>query len=244
MKHAIAISLLCSLVSAPALAGEFTLGLGAIKGKAPYKGFDNDVKAYPVVEYSGEHFTAGGDGISYHLYPTGSASINPYVFLGGGGDGYKASDSKVFKGMAERDASTDLGVGLDFHTDLGTFSASVQHDISGAYEGLMAEASYSYVFEANDITFVPSVGISYLSEDYVNYYYGVRKKEATASRAQYKGDNAITPWAGYLVNVPLGEHWSVHHFSSMTWLSDEIKDSPLVDRDNTWMTGVGVSYTF
>lgn len=244
MKNTLMLGMALTLIAVQVEAGETTIGVAAVKGKSPYKGFDNDVEAALLVEYKGDHFAIDDYGLEYHFSQIDSQPLDTFVFLNTGGAGYEISDSDVFKGMEERDASLDLGVGVRYTHEMGVVTASLQHDISGAYKGMLADLNYKKPMQLGSFTFEPAVGLSYLSEDFVDYYFGVTHKEATASRKAYQGDTGFATWAGYEVTMPIGADWQLEHTTHIVWLSDEIKDSPLVDRSSAWATTLGVSYKF
>ena len=248
MKHSLlALSATAILLgnSVSVQAGEFTLGAGAATFKAPYTGFKDDSAGLLFAEYAGEDLTIGTEGIDYRLLGDDESPWNLSATLTSVGMGFDSGDSAFFTGMADRDTSIDLGVSVDYQLGSGFIGATLVHDISSTHEGFVAELEYGHPFElANEILFVPTAGISYLSEDYTDYYYGVRAGEATASRAAYKADAAVTTSIGYQLMVPLTENWQLFHSADYTWLGDEISDSTIVNRDNVWSATLGVTYTF
>lgn len=227
-------------------AGEFTLGAGAVAFKSPYKDFKDNSAPMIFAEYEGENFVIGSTGAHYRVMGSDDTPLSLFATLSSVGSGFKAKDSTYFTGMEDRDSSIDLGMTAIYRVgDAGEISASLLHDVSGAYKGFFADVSYSHAFDiAGRASFSPSVGVSILSKDYVDYYYGVRATEATPSRAAYTGKAAMTPYVGYDVVMPISNNWSLFHATQYTWLGDNIKKSPLVERDNSWSTTLGVAYTF
>ena len=228
-----------------AQAGDVSLGLGAVTFESPYKDFKDDSAAFLIAEYQGENFSIGTDGIGYRLIGDDESPISLHAILSSTGSGFDSGDSTFFTGMAERDSSIDLGLSVDYQLGDGVLSASWLHDISGSHKGFVADFSYSHMLNLGDYAeFSPIVGINYLSKDYSDYYFGVRDNEATASRAAYKADAAVNPYIGYELLVPLSKNWNLIHTANYTWLSSEIEDSSIVNRDNTWMAMLGVTYSF
>lgn len=233
------------ITSAPLLAGEFIVGGGAVSFKSPYKAFKDTSSAYLLAEYEGENFSVGSEGINYRLLGDDEGPFSLYATLDSVGMGFDSGDSTFFSGMTERDSSFDLGLSADYSLGDAVISASVLHDISGAHKSFTADLSYSHLLPLGETAmFIPTVGVSYLSKDFTDYYFGVRASEATASRAAYKADATASTYIGYSVDMPLNDSWSVNHSASYIWLGDEITDSSLVDRDTSWFASLGVAYRF
>lgn len=231
--------------SAVAEAGEITLGAGVASFETGYKDFKDDNGGFIFAEYSGDNFSIGSHGLGYRLLGDEDSPLNIYANLGSVGDGFDQNDSTHFSGMAERDSSIDLGLIVDYQIGNGFISGSFMHDVSGAHEGFVADLNYSHSFElGGHALFIPTIGVSYLSEDYVDYYYGVRSSEATASRAAYKGDATFNTHVGYDLVFPLTENWELVQSSQYSWLGEEIEDSSLVDRDNSWSASLAITYRF
>ena len=55
----------------------------------------------------------------------------------------------------------------------------------------------------------PSVGLSWLSEDAADYYYGVRPSEAMPGLAPYEVDASINTFARIAVSYAIDEHWKI-----------------------------------
>ncbi|OMH26588.1 MipA/OmpV family protein [Motiliproteus sp. MSK22-1] len=247
MKNVLLTATAIALISNGMLAqaGDVSLGLGAVTFESPYKDFKDDNAAFLIAEYQGEDFSIGTEGLNYRIIGDDESPINLYATLTSTGSGFDSGDSTFFTGMAERDTSIDLGLSISYQLGNGTLNAAWLHDISGSHKGFVADFSYSHLLSFGDYAeFSPAVGINYLSKDYSDYYFGVRNNEATANRAAYKADAAVNPYIGYELLVPLDENWQLIHTANYTWLSSEIKDSSIVNRDNTWMMMLGVTYSF
>lgn len=227
-------------------AGDFTVGAGGASFKTPYKGFKDNSGPFFFVEYEGEDFSVGSSGAHYRFLGNDNTPLSLYATLTSVGSDFKSKDSTFFAGMKDRDMSVDLGISAVYRVgDAGELSASLLHDVAGAYKGFFADVSYSHAIELGSFAVLsPSAGLSFLSKDYVDYYYGVRANEATATRAAYKGEATVTPYVGYDVIVPVSDQWNLFHSTSYSWLGSKIKKSSIVDRDNAWATTLGVAYTF
>ena len=77
-----------------------------------------------------------------------------------------------------------------------------------------------------------------------DYYYGVRSQEVTASRPAYSPNDAFNPVAGFDFYVGLSEDWLLISRMRLSFLDDEISDSPIVEDDMTQTYLIGVARMF
>ncbi|UPQ89123.1 outer membrane protein OmpV [Vibrio sinaloensis] len=196
------------------------------------------------VGYQGEDFNVAVSGINYRFLGNDSDRVNMSAYLSSSGLAFDKDSSDYLKGMSKRKMSVDLGLNADFKTAQGTLSTYFQHDVSGAYKGYNASIRYFHPMSLGTMDFVPFTGLSYLNEDYVDYYFGVKKKEATAKRKAYKGSGDFSYHVGYKLILPLSEQWELTQTTSFQRLGKKIADSPIVDDANQWMLGATVAYHF
>ncbi len=209
-----------------------------------YKGQDDTVFPVLNVGYHGEDFNADVAGINYRFLGNTGDVFNMNAFIDSAGTGYDDKDAKVLKGMKDRDFSVDLGLNIDLSFGGGTFSTYLQHDVAGAYKGMVGGTRYAQVISLGALDFVPYAGVAWLSKDYVDYYFGVRKNEATATRKAYKGDSSLSYEVGYKLVLPLSPNWELTQSTNYVRLGKDVSDSPLVKSANQWVAGATVAYHF
>ncbi|MBE8378381.1 MipA/OmpV family protein, partial [Leptospira borgpetersenii serovar Hardjo-bovis] len=61
---------------------------------------------------------------------------------------------------------------------------------------------------------------------------------------RYDADDGWAPYAELTATYRLSDSWSVYGSGRYTHLSDEAKDSPMVDRSWSALLSTGVTYTF
>jgi outer membrane protein len=107
--------------------------------------------------------------------------------------------------------------------------ASYFHDILGVSDGSGATISISHRFPISEkFSLSPFLGTEWQSKRLVNYYYGVRPEEATASRPEYHGRDSINLYAGVFGAYRLTSTWTAFGSVSLKRLDDGIADSPIV----------------
>lgn len=223
--------------------GQFFVGAGAATGSEFYKGQDHKTAAYVNGGYHGEDFNADLSGINYRFLGNNESGINLSAFVVAN-PGFNASDADILQGMKDRKISGDLGLNADIKLGRGTLSSKFQHDVTGVYDGYQADITYYQPMNIGFADFVPYAGVHYYSKDFVNYYAGVSKSDATNERAVYTGDGAFAYKAGYALVIPVTEHLDITQATGYSRLSSDMADSPLIDSNNQWVTTLGVSYSF
>ncbi len=241
---ALSLSAVAVIAAQQAQAGEFTLGAGVYTSKSEYKGFKDESGAMPLIEYQGEGWSIGASGVTVDLYDNEQSPLSVSALLNSAGSGFDDDDSDAFSGMKKRKASIDLGLQLGYEVGPGAIEASLLADVSSTHKGYVFDMNYSQSMPLMGGFFQPAAGFEILSEDFTDYYYGVKANEATATRAAYKADTAINPYLAYNFVYPVNDKLKVIHGSSIKKLDSDIKDSSIVDRSTTWNTFIGVGYTF
>ena len=243
-KIFLTLTLVPMLLSTQVLAGEFTLGLGAYTAKSEYKDLKNSSGAVPLIEYQGEGWSVSPSSVSVDLLGGEEAPLTISAVLESAGSEMDASDSTSFNGVKDRDSSIDLGLEMSYTIGAGAINGSLMGDVSSTHKGYGLDLNYSHNIPLFGGLFQPAAGFEFKSANYTDYYYGVSSSETATGRAAYKADSAINPYLSYSYFYPINENVSLIHSTSVTFLDSEIKDSPLVDRSNTWSSFVGVGYKF
>ena len=95
------------------------------------------------------------------------------------------------------------------------------------------------------MTLTPGIGVQYSSENYNDYYYGVSKAESRRSGLNsYSADDGWDPYLELTASYNFLGDWNVYGTGRYTRLSDEVKESPMVDKSWSGIFSVGVTYKF
>jgi len=91
----------------------------------------------------------------------------------------------------------------------------------------------------------PSASIVWQDEDFNDYYYGVRGREATPARSAYSADDDVNFRLGLQAAYRKpGSNWLITGGVNYEFLGDEIDDSPITNDDQVFSASIGVGYTF
>jgi outer membrane protein len=251
--HGLVLSAAALFLSQSLMADEFnvakgkrplSLGLGITYIDKPYKSFDSSEKTQPapIVLYEGEHFFARGNNIGWDFLDSDVLEVSVIgEYLA---DGYDASDSKFLKGNGDKDPTLGVGGQVIWKPDNLGFKFTAVTDVSGNSDGSRVVGDLFYTYKASSSLMIkPSASIIWQSDDYNDYYYGVRSRAVNA--APYKADSDVDYRLGVVgVYQRPDSHWLFIGGLSYKFLGDEIKDSTIVSEDNQFNALIGVAYTF
>nr|WP_248291036.1 MipA/OmpV family protein [Pseudoalteromonas arctica] len=196
----------------------------------------------PALSIQYGNFSLLGPQMSYKLGHWGDfeASILGKFRL----DGYEADDDEFFNGMEDRDPSFDIGIDLEYDSSWGDFGLSHTADVSSTHEGYETSVSYSLPYRVSKGRIAPFISVSHLSEDLVNYYYGVKQSEVTTNRAYYQAESSLVWEIGTRSDWLFGTNHMIKADLSYRFLGSEIKDSPLIDKSGGINLIIGYVYVF
>lgn len=220
------------------------LGIGAGYSSSVYKGKDNDYSALPLIYFDNSWLHVSGTTLDIKASNSDALDITlrAKVALG---DGYDSSDSSRLRGMDDRDGGVWVGPHMAYHVGQSTLDLDVLANASGNSDGWQSNASLEYDIPMSErLSVTPSVHLSYLNSDYVNYYYGVKSSEARADRPRYSADASWTYGAEVNVGFFLTQHQKLNFSTGVDAVGDEIKDSPIVDGSTSTHASLSYFYLF
>ena len=246
---ALTISILSVSMFSPisSFAGEWGIGLNVNNNQDTYRDHEDSAQLTLFPEYRGERFNMDFESMSYRLFD--SKKYNLEILGKASYLGYEEKDSDRLLGMKDRDPSINLGLRASYVTDYGLFSIHALTDILGKHKGQEIELQFGEPFYTShwsgkrELTLGFLGGLRWQSDDLINYYYGVKESEATATRAAFKGKSAITPFVGFEAKVGLTKHFSVDSAITYEHLPNDITDSPIAS-DNGIRARLGLTYWF
>jgi len=215
-------------------------GLGVRLSESPY--IDKDVDGFPVPIIVARYKNLFLDGrkLRYQLkrFPQADISLIGVPRF----NGYSHDDSPFLEGMDDRKGSIEGGIRwLWEHRFLNLEVAGVS-DLLNNHQGQELKLLVSRQFYRGFLK--PRVGVNWLSEDMVDYYYGVKGEEAKPGRPAYEGGSALNFIAGIQMAVPVKGSWVLVTDVQFEGLGSRIEKSPLVDESGLWTAIVGLGYHF
>jgi outer membrane protein len=254
--RAIAGLLLCSTLASPGTAEaqdaqeaqkerpgwRWGLGVGGIAQDLGYKGQDGDARLVPIIYAESDRFFLMGPRAGWRFVQSDRFTLSAvanYRF-----DGYDSNDSRALEGMDDRDGSLDAGVELQYRADFGTLTFSAVTDTLDKSSGQEVSLRYGYPFSLARGTVSPFIESAWLSDDLVDYYYGVRPEEAREGRPAYRPDSTFNTTLGVNGTWLFDRRHLVFLNAGYQWLGSEIEDSPIMNADAGASVILGWVYTF
>ena len=248
--HTIFASLLALSLISPITshAGEWGVGFNLNNRYDVYVDHDDDLSLNIFPEYRGEQFNIDFESMSYSLFD--SEQYNLEILAKAVELGFEKGDSKTFAGMSDRDPSINAGLRASYTTDYGVLSLHALTDVLGSHKGQEVELRFGEPFYTShgsdnkkELTLGAFAGTRWQSNDLIDYYYGVKSNEATATRKAFKGQSAITPFVGVELKLGLSESFSLEGALSYEHRPDKITKSDIASK-NGMKARLGLTYWF
>jgi len=108
--------------------------------------------------------------------------------------------------------------------------------------GSISELEFLWPVSLSRGYFIPSIGFSYLSGSYADYYFGIAPAEATPTLPAYEVGAAMNASASVMLGYQVAPKWLLQVSLGLEWLDDAVSRSPIVTKDRVWSGSVGLAY--
>jgi len=222
---------------------DLTLGAGVGVVEHPYKDYDADVYPVPVINYESDNFWFRGLGGGYYLWNDKADKLSitaywsPLYFKPGD------SDDRRLRELDKRKSTMMAGLSYIHNTEYGFLRTTLAGDTLDNSNGIVWDLAWLYRYTNGALT--PGIGVQWNSENQNEYYYGVSRKESSRSGLRsYDPESGWNPYLEISANYNFLGDWSVYGTARYTRLSDEVTDSPMVDKSWTGLISTGITYKF
>jgi outer membrane protein len=225
---------------------DYAFGLAYTTSQSPYVGSDSSSFVYPyLTSFTHSAFTDDwllirGENLGLR-YITDSqwefGLIGRFQGLGTGID----TDNEL-AGIKKKDWALEVGPLIGFRGWPVNMQFRSYWDIPNRHDGMTSELEFSFPLKYARGFFVPAVKLSYLSEDYTDYYFSISEEESTPTRPAYQVGAATTVWAGFSMGYELAPRWVLKSSLGVEYLDSSITASPIVDSDRQWSGSIGLAY--
>ncbi len=226
---------------------KISLGVSGMWITSPYKEHNDLIIPFPMIEWEAKHFYIRGYSAGLFLWTDDNEMNELSLGLAPGWISFNdgSTDDKQLSRLDDRKRAIDAYLQYIIRTEYGTVGVKLSHDVLGNAKGFMADASYSYTFNLGNFDISPGAGLKWESQERLDYYYGISHDEARKSGLKYyEPDSGFTPFLSLDAKYQLNERISLFADTQLQFLSNEIEDSPMVDRTNIIFANIGASYSF
>jgi MipA family protein len=249
LNYVLSVTSFCMLPTALANATEeakteWAIGLAAQVKEHAYLGYDRETQALPYLYIENSWMKLAGKDLDFKLGSLGDFSFSLRSKLPFG-DGFDSSDSHIFKGMEDRDDSLWVGPAITWETAVGEIAFEALADALDNSGGQQASLQFSKGFQVSErIGIEPSFGVTWFSDKYVDYYYGVKASEARIDRPEYLGESTIVLNAGVSMRYSLNARQLIMLQTGIRTFDTEVEDSPLIENNTESSITLGYLYRF
>lgn len=245
-KTLVLATLIASAVPFAQAENSLSLGAGVAVTESPYKDYDRDVLPIPVINYESDSFWFRGLGAGYYLWNDEADKLSitayyqPLQFKPGD------SDDVRLRSLDKRKSTLMAGLSYVHNTaDYGFLRTTLAADTLNNSNGVVWDIAWLYRYISGNLVLTPGIGVQWNSEKQTDYYYGVSGREANRSGLPaYDADNSWSPYLELSAAYRLTDAWSLVGMARYNRLSDEITDSPMVDKSWSGLLSAGVTYRF
>ncbi|HMO52701.1 MAG TPA: MipA/OmpV family protein [Kiritimatiellia bacterium] len=232
-----------ALTPPPADPRAWGAGAMVLLSSNPYRGGDVVVRGLPLLTYVGENLFIVGPRGGYNLVRNRWINANLAAEFKFAGEAFE--EEKFLAGMAKRRDTVMAGVDAGLRA-LGPWrvESSALTDVLGRHDGQEVTLSLGRNYRGKTWSLTPAAGAVWRSSNYNNYYFGVRGNEATPDRPAYQPGASVEPFIRLFSRLELSGAWSLLGSVRLEVLSDDVRDSPIIDKDVLTTAFIGINYAF
>lgn len=158
------------------------------------------------------------------------------------------SDAARLRGLGDVDGGLVAGGYAAYRAGPITPFVSYHHQLTGDDTGALIRfgAETKAPFGWGSVT--ATAGATYADDDYMDAYFSVTQAQSASSKAHlaaYDADAGIKDvFLGLTSDVPLSDVWTLKLSGRYSRLLGDAADSPIVESENQFFGGLGLSYRF
>lgn len=211
----------------------------------PYARYDLEWVPLPMVTFESDYIYLRG--LKGGLKLLNRKYVELSVFAQYDGTSFDSSQTShpALRKLNNRYSTMDLGAETQVLTPIGLLFANIAFDVLGNNNGMHGALGYAYTFERGKFEFNPAAGLYWYNNKYNDYYYGVSQNRALKSGLKaYTAGAAVAPYVGATVSYDIADDLGVFCAAEVVFLSNAVKDSPMVNKSKTYSTTFGIMYGF
>ncbi len=137
--------------------------------------------------------------------------------------------------LDDRKSTMMAGLSYAHFTQYGYLRTTPAGDTRITATASSGDMARLYRYTNGGLTVTPGIGVQWNSENQNEYYYGVSRKESARSGLRgYNPNDSWSPYTELSASYNFLGDWSVYGTARYTRLSDEVTDSPMVDKSTDW----------
>lgn len=162
--------------------------------------------------------------------------------------GREEDDAARLHGLGDIDGGLILGGFAAYRAGPLALSLSYHHQVTGDDEtGALLRFGADYTLQpAAGFKLIATIGANYATDDFMAAYFGVSPAQSGASGLPvYRPDAGFKDvFVGATASIDLTDRWTLMLMGRYSRLIGDAADSPVVETENQFYGGVGLSYKF
>lgn len=220
-----------------------TLGVFAFTEPSIYVGGKDTTSVIPYFDWEWHNWFFRDFSFGTYLAATDNWYLSSAIALDAFGD-VSRGDSKSLKDMEKLKDIYTFVVSTGLYGELGELSLSYSQDVSGNHNGGYAQLNYQYTYRLRKWSINPHVSLTYANAPTIRYFMGVDADEVNASRPLYQPNGAYTYETGVAISRLFGRSHRFLVNLNHRYYSNEVHNSPIINREHIWSVGAGYLYEF
>lgn len=188
----------------------------------------------------------GPSDIRFRLFNQGGFEFGPVAGYRFGRD---EDDGDLLGGLGDVDGGLVLGGFAAYRFGFARAFASYQHQVTGDDTGGVLDFGVEATVPVSErFAMRGTVGATWASDDYNTAFFGISRLQEARSRTGldfYDADAGIKDvYLALSADVALGADWTLKLMGRYSRLVGDAVDSPVVETENQFMGGLGLTYRF
>ena len=158
------------------------------------------------------------------------------------------SDASRLRGLGDVDGGIVLGGYVAYDTGFIKPFISYHHGVTGDDTGALVRFGAETKTRIGSASVTAYAGATWADDDFMDAYFSISNAQSLSSRANlaaYNADSGVKDiYIGLNADVPLTDVWTLKLSGKYSHLLDEAADSPIVEDENQFFGGLGLSYKF
>lgn len=157
----------------------------------------------------------------------------------------KGRNIPTIVGLKERETGNAIALRYSYFTDSSILSIDVAKlSPFNEPDGWLLDFYYSDLLIYRNWDIYIGGGVTYYSNQIMDYYYGISEEEVTSAREYYNPNAGFKGSLEVYAQYPLSKKWSFNAGITQTYYSNVIGRSPIIDKQHITQFSLGAIYVF
>jgi outer membrane protein len=222
------------------------VSLGVVAGYTPdYEG-SNDYEFGWAPNYAitwRETVYAKNSEAGVNVVNSGGWKAGPMIYWESGRD---EDDNDKLEGLGDVDSSTNAGLFIKYKSKPFRFQLQGAHDIGNGHEGTVIQAAAGFRYPFDDARVLLMFTTTFADDNYMTEYFSVNGRQSQQSGLEKYDADAGFKDVGVKLSTGYRLWRGLRIGAQVQWtrLIGDAGDSPIVDDENQFVFGIGLSYRF